>query len=286
MLPFILFVVIKVARKGRPGRAVTDTMVLWIPVLGGLMKKTTIAKFDWNALEGQRVSFTYRKNEGENTSFASYTGATTTSLSNFWYANPRKTESYTGQINSQWSPDFRTEATVSYTTFDGSPRNAGTPYPQVQVQGISGKRLDTGATITNGAIFLGTESSRQLNAITTKETQGKFSGEYSFGAHTITAGVEDIETKYTNAFVQYTNGYYIFPNLAAWQAGTPISTYQLARPFAGASIESTPSFVATSKDSVCCPPAAGSRSKLWVRWSGGRSEASGTPTLPSRHGHS
>lgn len=199
-------------------------------------QKTTIAKIDWNALEGQRVSFTYRKNEGETTSFANYTGSTTTSLSNYWYANPRKTESYTAQLNSQWSPDFRTEATVSYTTFDGSPRNAGSPYPQVQIQGISGKRLDTGAAITNGAIFLGTESSRQLNAITTKEQQGKFSGEYSFGAHTITAGVEDIETKYTNAFVQYTNGYYIFSSLANWQAGTPIATYQLARPFAGSTI--------------------------------------------------
>ncbi|MFM7751411.1 MAG: carboxypeptidase regulatory-like domain-containing protein, partial [Opitutaceae bacterium] len=200
-------------------------------------QKTTIAKLDWNALPGQRVSFTYRKNEGENTSFAQYTGSTTTSLSNFWYTNPRNTSSYTGQLNSQWSPDLRTEATLSYTEFDGSPRNAGSPYPQVQIQGLSGKRLDTGASITNGAIFLGTESSRQLNRITTKEKQGKFSGEYSWGAHTFTAGVEQVETKYTNAFVQYTNGYYIFPNLAAWQAGTPISTYQLARPFAGASIE-------------------------------------------------
>ena len=200
-------------------------------------QKTTIAKLDWNALPGQRLSFTYRKNEGENTSFAQYTGNTTTSLSNFWYTNPRNTTSYTGQLNSQWSPDFRTEATLSYTEFDGSPRNAGSPYPQVQIQGLSGRRLDTGASITNGAIFLGTESSRQLNRITTKEKQGKFSGEYSWGAHTFTAGVEQVETKYTNAFVQFTNGYYIFPSLAAWQAGTPISTYQLARPFAGASID-------------------------------------------------
>ncbi|MGD9688559.1 MAG: type II secretion system F family protein [Phycisphaerales bacterium] len=45
LLPFILIVTIKVARKGRPGRAATDTMLLWIPVLGGLVKKTTIAKF-------------------------------------------------------------------------------------------------------------------------------------------------------------------------------------------------------------------------------------------------
>src|SRR5690348_17431468 len=51
-------------------------------------------------------------------------------------------------------------------------------------------RLDTGAAITNGAIFLGTESSRQLNAITTKETQGKFSAEYSLGNHTIVRSEE------------------------------------------------------------------------------------------------
>lgn len=45
LLPAIIFAVIKVARKGRPGRAVTDTLILWFPVLGGLIKKTTIAKF-------------------------------------------------------------------------------------------------------------------------------------------------------------------------------------------------------------------------------------------------
>lgn len=200
-------------------------------------QKTTIGKLDWNALPGQRVSFTYRKNEGESTSFANYTGSTTTSLSNYWYTNPRITESYTAQLNSQWSPDLRTELTLSYTDWNGSPRNAGTPYPQVQVQGITGRRLDTGATITNGAIFFGTESSRQLNQITTKEKQGKFTTEYSLGDHTFTAGLEEVQTKYNNAFVQYTDGYYTFASLAAWQAGTPPSAYQLAKAYPGFTIE-------------------------------------------------
>lgn len=200
-------------------------------------QKTTIGKLDWNALPGQRLSFTYRKNEGESTTFASYTNSTATSLSNFWYTSPRITESYTAQVNSQWNPDLRTELTLSYTDWDGSPRNAGSPYPQVQVQGITGRRLDTGATITNGAIFFGTESSRQLNRITTKEKQGKFSGEYSWGDHTFTAGVEEVETKFNNAFVQYTNGYYTFGSLAAWQAGTPPSAFQLARAYPGFTIE-------------------------------------------------
>jgi outer membrane receptor for ferrienterochelin and colicin len=199
-------------------------------------QKTTIAKVDWNVSDQHRASFTYRKNEGQDVVFGQYTGSTTTSLSNFWYAQPRVTKSYTGQFNSQWTPDFRTEATYSYTTYDGSPANAGSPFPQVQIGGLTGTRLDTGATITNGVLFIGTESSRQLNVIKTVERQAKFSAEYSIGDHTISVGTEDIATKYSNAFVQYTNGYYIFPTIAAWQAGTPVTGYTLQKASTGFTI--------------------------------------------------
>ncbi len=43
--PIIIFVTLKLARKGKPGRALTDTLVIWIPVIGSLIKKTTVAKF-------------------------------------------------------------------------------------------------------------------------------------------------------------------------------------------------------------------------------------------------
>lgn len=200
-------------------------------------QKTTIGKLDWNISDKHRATFTYRKNEGQDVVFANYTSSTTTSLSNYWYAQPRVTNSYNAQFFSQWSPDLRTEATVSYTKYDGSPANNGKAFPQVQVQGLGGTRLDTGASVTNGSIFFGTESSRQLNQIITKESLGRFTADYSFGDHTITAGLEDISTKYNNAFVQYTDGYYIFPNLAAWQAGTPVSGYTLQKANTGFTID-------------------------------------------------
>lgn len=196
-------------------------------------QKSAIAKIDWNISGAQRLTFTYRRVHGQDVAFPNYTSSTTTSLSNYWYAQPRNTDSYTAQLFSQWTPDFRTEASLAYTEYDGSPANNGKAFPQVQIQSLSGTRLDTGATITNGAIFLGTESSRQLNAITSKETNGKVSGVYSLGDHNITVGVEDISTKYTNAFVQYTDGYYTFANIANWVAGTPPSAYQLAKPYPG-----------------------------------------------------
>jgi hypothetical protein len=202
-------------------------------------QETIIGKLDWNISAQHRLTATYRSNEGVNTSFANYTAstATYTSLSNHWFDQPRDTKSYTAQLYSQWTPDFRTEATVSYTEYDGTPANRGDAFPMVRIYGISGTRLDTGAAVPSGSIYLGTENSRQLNLITTEEKQARFSGEYSFGNHTLTVGTEGTFTEYNNAFVQNTMGNYEFSNAAAWIAGGPPVRYQVQRPYAGNTIE-------------------------------------------------
>jgi type IV pilus assembly protein PilC len=43
--PVVLFVLVKLARKATPGRAALDTVILWTPVFGKLIRKTTIARF-------------------------------------------------------------------------------------------------------------------------------------------------------------------------------------------------------------------------------------------------
>jgi len=45
LAPFILWGLFKLVRKAGPGKAITDTIVLWIPVFGKLIRKTTIARF-------------------------------------------------------------------------------------------------------------------------------------------------------------------------------------------------------------------------------------------------
>ncbi|MFN0012311.1 MAG: type II secretion system F family protein [Phycisphaerales bacterium] len=44
-VPFALMFLWKSSRKTNPGRAVTDTVVMYVPVMGALVKKTAIAKF-------------------------------------------------------------------------------------------------------------------------------------------------------------------------------------------------------------------------------------------------
>jgi type IV pilus assembly protein PilC len=43
--PVVLFFLFKLIRKAGPGRAATDTVILWAPVFGKLIRKTTIARF-------------------------------------------------------------------------------------------------------------------------------------------------------------------------------------------------------------------------------------------------
>lgn len=184
-------------------------------------QKTKMAKVDWNITDEHRLTVTYRDNDGTTPIFPSLTSVFGQSFSNYWYDTPSKTTVYTGVLNSQWSPDLHTEATLTYTKFDGSPKNRGTPFPEVTINGLTGVRGDTGATITTGSVRLGTEFSRQLNILKTKEWQGKLNADYSWGNHTFTVGGEADQIKYYNAFAQALYGSYTFTNPTTWQAGTP-----------------------------------------------------------------
>lgn len=199
-------------------------------------QETHIGKIDWNISDKHRLALTYRRNYGVESIFPNYTGATTTSLSGHWYTQNRNTDSYVAQLNSQWTPDFRTELTGSYTKYDGSPQNSATAFPMVTINGVAGTRAGS-STALSGSVVLGTENSRQLNKLNTEESQFKAIGEWSRGNHTFTFGAEDVSTDYVNAFVQNTNGVYTFSSVANWTAGTPPSAYTLAKPYAGASID-------------------------------------------------
>lgn len=43
--PIFIFMFVKLARKAGPGRAFFDTIMFWTPVIGNLIKKTTVARF-------------------------------------------------------------------------------------------------------------------------------------------------------------------------------------------------------------------------------------------------
>lgn len=210
-------------------------------------QKTYLGKVDWNISDAHRLAVTYRKNEGSSPIFAGVTSTSGTTLSNNWYDQPRNTESYTAQINSQWNADFRTEVSFNSSKYEASPKNRGAAFPAIGIGGLTGTRTDTGATAT-GFLNFGTEFSRQLNFLNTNEKTFKVSGDYSIGNHTFTAGTELSEIKYDNRFLQAYYGSYTFNNSAAFgttPARTGVENYLLglptsytdAQPFPGSTID-------------------------------------------------
>ncbi len=210
-------------------------------------QKTWLAKVDWNITNDHRLSVTYRKNEGSIPNFSGVTSTTGSSLSNMWYDQPRNTETITGRLNSQWTPDFRTELSYSTSEYFASPVNRGAPFPAIGIGDLGGTRTDTGASAT-GFLNFGTEFSRQLNQLNTKERIAKLIGEYSIGDHVIAVGGEINQTDYDNRFLQAYYGSYTFRNLPAvgatpaqnsvqaFLAGRP-SQYTSAKPLPGYTID-------------------------------------------------
>lgn len=185
-------------------------------------QKTYIAKIDWNINRNHQATFSYNKNDGQDTVFSSFDGNTTTSFSSYWYDQPRLNESYTARLSSNWSPALRTEFSASLADYDGSPSSRSpAAFPEILINGIPGTRTDGGTVDSRGGqLRFGTEFSRQLNAITTRTSTYSGFGEYSTGDHSFLAGFDWENRDIVNKFTQAWQGQYTYTNAAAAMGGT------------------------------------------------------------------
>jgi hypothetical protein len=193
-------------------------------------QKTYIAKLDWNINQNQRATFSYRRTDSATPNFADFNGSSYTSLSNHWYQARRVNDVYNLQLNSQWSPDFRTEAVAQFSKYNGTAAPYGAPSAEIYINGVTGTQLTTGNTIL-GQVDMGTNYSYQLNNLFTKNYHGQLYGEYSWGSHTFKFGGDTDKGQYDDKFVQYYYGRWAFASVAAFAAGTPnYLRYQQAAP--------------------------------------------------------
>lgn len=192
------------------------------------IQKSYVAKLDWNITDKHRLSLQYRDNYGSTPSYVNFNSSgTTTSFSNYWYDAPLHSHGYTAQLFSNWTPNFRTEASIGYTSYNGSPIPRGPAFPEVLIRGVTGVRSDNGTAVTSGQLDLGTDASRQLNGIVTKTNDAAISGEYTLGSHTLLFGGDYDKKQVWDAFIQRYYGSYTFSSVADWLAGTNASLAKL-----------------------------------------------------------
>jgi hypothetical protein len=194
-----------------------------------------VGKIDWNISDYQKFSFTFRHTKGDAPVFYNYTGNAETSFDTSWYNSNRSDQSYTAQLNSDWSKyisNFQTEIEGTYKRYNGTASLNGPDLPAITINGISGYQATTKSVVANGQLFTGTYWAYQDNNIYTWEQEEHAYGNYSVGNHTIKFGAQFDRTGYTDTFIPNAIGSYTYNSVALFQAGT-VLTSTVETPAAG-----------------------------------------------------
>jgi len=199
-----------------------------------------VGKIDWNISDYQKFTFTFRHTKGDAPVFYNYTGNAETSFDTSWYNSNRSDQSYTAQLNSDWSKyvsNFQTELEATYKRYDGTATLNGPKLPALTIDAITGYQQTTNSVVTNGQLFTGTYYAYQDNNIYTWEQEEHAYGVYSLGNHTFKFGAQFDRTGYTDTFIPNAIGSYTFSTVATFLSATPLTSVTEA-PAAGYTLNS------------------------------------------------
>jgi hypothetical protein len=183
-----------------------------------------VAKLDWNISDAQKFTFTFRHTKGDAPVFYNYTYTNETSFDTSWYNSNRSDQSYTAQLNSDWSkfiPNLHTEIEATYKRYNGTATLNGPKEAALTIEGVTGYQVPTGFTITSGEIFAGTYWAYQDNNIYTWEQEEHAYADYSYGNHTFKFGAQFDRTGYTDTFIPNAIGSYTYFTVADFLANKP-----------------------------------------------------------------
>jgi len=191
-----------------------------IPNTTPLLDEKESVKIDYNIMEGQRATFSFRHAFSSvwkpNTS-TSYIG-----LNTAWYVQPETEDNYSLQLNSRWNPKLSTEARFTERLYErGQKPPEGQGFAQID---ICGDATSVGATnsCTGGVprVQFGPDQFRQANVLKTKEKSGEFIANYRpVENHLVKAGYQYRGVDIYNLFVQQAHGVYYFDSVADFAAG-------------------------------------------------------------------
>ncbi|MEO1039892.1 MAG: TonB-dependent receptor [Pseudomonadota bacterium] len=174
---------------GRPGTVSTP-----------VTSERLLGKIDWNITDNHRASFTYQTTDetGTNTSRQNFQSA--------WYAVPVELTSYSAQLFSDWTDSFSTTIRYNYKEFiRGQICNAGSDQPALEFSlspsELVGSPME--GLISGGGEFFtgGCDRFRHANEFNDERTQLFFQGDYAWGDHLFTAGVEYEDYSLFNLFL-------------------------------------------------------------------------------------
>ncbi len=178
------------------------------------------AKIDWNIMDGQRASLTYRYAESSNVLHPNL-GSTILQLDSQNYTKFDSDKALTFELHSNWTDQFTTFLKITKRQFqDSQTPPSGQNYADVRV--CSAPSSDATATsCQNGfdQVYFGPDQFRHANSLGEKEMRYQFTGEYSLTDNVIKFGGQARQAQPLDLFVNQSHGIYYFDSLADFQAG-------------------------------------------------------------------
>lgn len=151
-------------------------------------------RLDWNINEDHNLAFIYNYFDGFEDR-ASDSDDNEFEFANHFYQKGAESETYTLQLNSQWTDAFSSELYYSDNQLDDSQVTVG---PQ--------DFGDFQISLGRNTVYLGADDSRQANALNYSSEYFRAAGEYLIGDHIITFGYEREVVDVFNLFVQHSRG--------------------------------------------------------------------------------
>jgi hypothetical protein len=189
-----------------------------------LTVEDSLIKLDWNITDSHRLSVRYNKTEQSEPIYYGF-GIRNLSLSSHWTTQEKVFESVVGQLFSDWSENFSTELKVARRDYDSVfNNNSRLPSVSIQFNNPALPGVPTGTT----NLLMGTEFSRQFNQLNTETTSAYFAGNLFVGDHELKFGFDYEDNDIFNAFLQGTNGSYVFSCL---ETATCANSFESGRPF-------------------------------------------------------
>ncbi|MFC6842032.1 TonB-dependent receptor [Xanthomonas theicola] len=194
-----------------------DPGTLALPALNSDSEEKGV-KLDWNISDKHRASLRYGKSEQSTANLNGFSSSGL-ALNSYHYVRDFDLETYSGQLFSDWTEAFSTEAKVSYRDYSAV-RNPASRLPAVAVR------------VGNSFVNFGTEQSTQANALRTKTWNGFFAGNLFLDAHTLKFGFDYEDNDINNLFAQRVFGSYTFNSIDDYRNNRP-SAYRYSDPNSG-----------------------------------------------------
>ena len=172
-----------------------------------------LVKFDWNAGEAHRASFTYQRSRETGTSVAA------DRLTSAWIDVPVDLTAYTVQVFSDWSDRVSTTLRANLKAFTRGQncraRGVGAlEFDNLDAAGVAGTPLD--GLITGSAdLVAGCDRFRHANAYDDERLQLYGALDYLAGDHILRIGGELESFDLYNLFMPSSNGRFVFRDFAA-----------------------------------------------------------------------